>query len=105
MIEFLRGTLLEKNPEHVVLEAGGVGYGLTVPAPTSAQAGEPGESLSLWVRTYVREDTLRLFGFATRHEREVFDVMLGLSGIGPSLAITILSSLSIAEIVQAAASG
>jgi Holliday junction DNA helicase RuvA len=105
MIEFLRGTLLEKRPDHLVVDVGGVGYGLSVPAPTAAQAGDPGAPISLWVRTYVREDTLRLFGFATRHEREVFDVMLGLSGVGPALAMTILSSLTIADLVQAALAG
>jgi hypothetical protein len=105
MIEYLRGTLLEKDDHHLVLEVGGVGYGLSVPAPTSRAAGEIGGEARLWVRTYVREDTLRLFGFATRQERQVFDIILGFSGIGPSIGLALLSDLSIAEIVNAAAAG
>lgn len=105
MIEYLRGVLLEKAEGHLVVDVGGVGYGLSVPEPTARAAGEPGGEVALWVRTYVREDALRLFGFATRQEREVFDVFLGLSGIGPGTGLSILSSLSVAEIVQATVSG
>lgn len=105
MIEYLRGILLEKSEGHLVLDAGGVGYGLSVPDTTSRALGDPGSEAALWVRTYVREDTLRLFGFATRHEREVFDVFLSLSGIGPTTGLSILSSLTVAEIVQATMAG
>lgn len=105
MIEYLRGILLEQSDGHVVVDVGGVGYGLSVPATTQRSMGEPGGEVALWVRTYVREDTLRLFGFATRHEREVFDVFLGLSGIGPGTGLAILSTLSVADIVQATLAG
>lgn len=105
MIEYLRGILLEKADGHLVLDVGGVGYGLSVPETTSRAIGDPGSEAAVWVRTYVREDTLRLFGFATRHEREVFDVFLTISGIGPGAGLSILSTLTVAEIVQATMSG
>jgi Holliday junction DNA helicase RuvA len=105
MIEYLRGVLLEKSDGHLVVDVNGVGYGLSVPETTARAAGDPGSEISLWVRTYVREDALRLFGFATRHEREVFDVFLSLSGIGPGTGLSILSTLSVAEIVQATMAG
>jgi Holliday junction DNA helicase RuvA len=88
-----------------VVEVGGVGYGLSVPATTAGALGQPGSQAALWVRTYVREDTLRLFGFATRHEREVFDIFLGLSGVGPGTGLAILSALSVREILQATMAG
>jgi len=105
MIEYLRGVLLERTDGHLVVEVGGVGYGLSVPATTAGALGQPGSQAALWVRTYVREDTLRLFGFATRHEREVFDIFLGLSGVGPGTGLAILSALSVREILQATMAG
>lgn len=105
MIEYLRGILLEKAEGHLVVDVGGVGYGLSVSATTAQAVGDPGGEAALWVRTYVREDTLRLFGFATRHEREVFDVFLTISGIGPGAGLSILSALTVADIVQATLSG
>lgn len=105
MIEYLRGVLLEKSDSHLVVDVGGVGYGLSVSQTTSGSLGEAGSEVALWVRTYVREDTLRLFGFATRHEREVFDVFQSVSGIGPGTGLSILSTLSVAEIVQATMTG
>ena len=106
MIEHLTGTLLEKEADgHLIVDVQGVGYGLSVPASTMEKVGEPGGGVKLWVRTYVREDILRLFGFATRHEREVFDVFLGMSGVGPAIGLAVLSQLTIAEIVQSVAAG
>lgn len=105
MIEHLKGILLERRDQHLIVDVGGVGYGLTVSLPTAQRAGEPGHEVSLWVRTYVREDTLRLFGFSTRHEREVFDVFLGLSGVGPATGLAILSEMTVGELVQATLSG
>ena len=105
MIEYLRGILLEHSDGQVVLDVGGVGYGLAVSARTAAVLGEPGAEAALWVRTWVREEALRLFGFATRHEREVFDVFMGLSGVGPAMGLAILSALSVGEIIQATMAG
>ncbi|MCL5269303.1 MAG: Holliday junction branch migration protein RuvA [bacterium] len=105
MIEYLRGILLEKGDNHLVLDVGGVGYGLTVPATTLRGVGEPGAETALWVLTYVREDVLRLFGFLTRHEREVFEVFIGISGVGPAIGLALLSSLTVGEIIQATMTG
>jgi Holliday junction DNA helicase RuvA len=105
MIEYLRGTLLEIENGHAVIDVQGVGYGVAVPATTQARLGEPGHEAALWVRIYVREDTLRLYGFATRHERDVFDVFLGLSGVGPGIGLAVLSQITVADIVQAVAAG
>lgn len=100
MIEFLRGTILHRDDEHVVLEASGVGYGLDLPAPTAMRLGGIGDDAELWVYTHVGEDVLRLYGFQTRHEREVFEIFLGISGVGPRLALAILSTFSAPELVQ-----
>lgn len=105
MIEYLHGILLEHADGHVLVNVGGVGYGLSISGMTAQALREVGSETTLWVRTYVREEALRLFGFATRHEREVFDVFLGLPGVGPSIGLAILSRLSIAEIVQASLAG
>ena len=105
MIEHLSGVILESQEDHLLIDVGGVGYGVSVPLTTAEQAGKVGDEVALWIRTYVREDTLRLFGFTTRHERDVFDVFLSLSGVGPGLGLAILSNLSITEIIQATLSG
>ncbi|HOE95264.1 MAG TPA: Holliday junction branch migration protein RuvA [Candidatus Sumerlaeota bacterium] len=105
MIEYLRGILLERQADHVVVDVGGVGYGVAVPASTAQTLGDAGSQVALWVRTYVREDILRLYGFKTRHERDVFDIFLGLSGVGPGTGLALLSSLTVAQIIQAAAAG
>lgn len=100
MIEFLRGTILHRDDEHTVIEAGGVGYGLDLPAPTAMRLGGVGDEAELWVYTHVGEDVLRLYGFQTRSEREVFEIFLGISGVGPRLALAILSTFSAPELVQ-----
>lgn len=105
MIEYLRGILLERADGHLVVDVGGIGYGLSVPETTARTVGETGGEVALWVRTYVREDTLRLFGFATHHEREVFDIFMGLSGIGPVIGLAILSRLTVPELIQATLAG
>ncbi|MCE5230687.1 Holliday junction branch migration protein RuvA [bacterium] len=104
MIEFLHGQLLARNGNHLVVGVGGVGYGVTVTAQTAENAANNGE-VRLWVRTYVREDALRLFGFAQIYERAAFDEIMEVPGVGPALALTLLSSLSVGEIIQAAMLG
>jgi Holliday junction DNA helicase RuvA len=96
MIGSLRGTVLERlpgSPSEVLLEVGGVGYRVAVPPAVLAGA-ELGGPLFLHVHTHVREDALVLYGFATRDERMCFDALLGAHGVGPSLALAILSALS-----------
>ena len=105
MIDYLRGILLERQGNHIVHEEHGVGYGLVVPASTAERCGPLGGPLALWVRTWVREDILRLYGFLTRYERDVFDLFVEISGVGPGIGLAILSAMSIPEIVQAAITG
>lgn len=105
MIEYLNGILLALDEDRAVVEVGGVGYGVQIAATAAQSMGDPGSRVTLWILTYVREDTLRLYGFPTRYERDVFEVFLGMPGVGPSVGLAILSTLSIAEIIQAAKLG
>ncbi|HBY61667.1 MAG TPA: Holliday junction branch migration protein RuvA [Solibacterales bacterium] len=101
MIAFLRGTLLEKSPNQVVVEAGGVGYDVTVPVSTFSALPAAGAEVRLRIHTHVREDALALFGFATQDEKAVFEKLIGVSGIGPKLAVTVLSGLAVEDLVSA----
>jgi Holliday junction DNA helicase RuvA len=101
MIARLAGTLLEKHPGLLILEVGGVGYEVTVPLGTYRVVGEPGSRAELHVHTHVREDTLALFGFATRLEKELFVRLIGVSGVGPKTAVALLSGLGALPLVEA----
>ncbi|HXN05616.1 MAG TPA: Holliday junction branch migration protein RuvA, partial [Nitrospiria bacterium] len=101
MIAWLNGTLIMKSPQGIVLEVNGVGYQVQVSLNTFYQLPDLKNSLSLHIHTHVREDALSLFGFMTPKERDLFLLLLGVSGIGPKLAMTILSGLSFSELVQA----
>ena len=101
MIEYLQGILLRNDGGHVVVDVGGVGYGLDVPLTTSAALPPPGEKIELHVYLYLQEQVLRLYGFLTEQERDVFEVFLGTSGIGPKTALGILSSIEISEFASA----
>jgi Holliday junction DNA helicase RuvA len=105
MIAHLRGKLLERKPNLALVEAGGVGYAVTIPISTFSQLGEPGEEVALHIHTHVREDALALFGFLTRAEKELFEKLITISGIGPRLAITVLSGLPAGELVAAITAG
>jgi len=101
MIAHLRGRILEKNPARVIVEAGGVGYDVTISIATfSGLAGE-GSELSLYIHTHVREDTLALYGFLLREEKQLFERLISVSGIGPKLAITVLSGMAPDALVTA----
>lgn len=95
MIEHLLGVVLRKDAGHVVLNVSGVGYGLDVPLSTSTALPMVGEATELYTHLYVQEQVLRLYGFATEEERDIFEVFIGLSGIGPKTALAILSSVDI----------
>ncbi len=97
MIGFLRGVLIEKSPTEIVVDVHGVGYLLSVSATTSESLGAPGAEVALRVHTHVREDAIQLFGFATDEERAVFRLLIGISGVGPKMAVGILSAMSVAE--------
>ncbi|MDQ3321180.1 MAG: Holliday junction branch migration protein RuvA [Acidobacteriota bacterium] len=101
MIAFLSGKLLEKEANLVIINVGGVGYEVVIPLSTFYDLGEIGEDVSLRIYTYVREDTLQLFGFKTVRERELFLLLISVSGIGPKSAITALSGMSADEIIGA----
>lgn len=105
MIGHLRGTIFEKHPNEVIVEAGGVGYEVQIPISTYTSLPNPGAAVSLRIYTHVREDTLLLFGFATAEEKAVFEQLISVSGIGPKLAITVLSGLAAPDLVGAIRNG
>lgn len=101
MIGYLRGTIFEKSPNQLILDANGVGYEILIPISTYTAIGDIGKSASLRIHTHVREDALQLFGFATTEEKALFERLISVSGIGPKLAITVLSGLPAGELLQA----
>jgi len=101
MIAHLRGTLLEKHPNEIVVDTSGVGYDVQIPVSTYTSLPETGAPVSLRIYTHVREDTLSLFGFATAEEKTVFERLISVSGIGPALAIKVLSGLPTAHLIAA----
>ncbi len=105
MIAHLRGKLVEKQPNLVVVDVDGVGYELTIPVSTYSQLGNAGEEVALHTHTHVREDALSLFGFATRHEKGIFEKLITVSGIGPRLAVTVLSGLPTENLATAIREG
>ncbi len=105
MIALLRGTLLEKHPNQVIVETHGVGYEVTIPVSTFSSLPEAGAQVTLRVHTHVREDALLLFGFASIDEKRIFEKLIQVSGIGPKLAITVLSGLASSDLVRAIRQG
>src|SRR5215213_7559243 len=101
MISHLSGTLLAKHATSVIVDVGGVGYEVTIPVTTFYDLGEPNSPVRLNVYTHVREDALQLFGFRTLRERELFTLLISVSGIGPKSAVAMLSGMSADEIVTA----
>jgi Holliday junction DNA helicase RuvA len=101
MIAFLRGRVLDKFPNRIILDVSGVGYEVHVPLSTYYEIGEAGSDVSLRVHTHVREDTLQLFGFLTPLEQLLFERLIGISGIGPKLAVSVLSGIDSRELVVA----
>ena len=101
MIGHLRGVLFEKHPNQVIVEAAGVGYDVQIPISTYTALPDTGEAVALRIHTHVREDALLLFGFGTPDEKAVFEKLISVSGIGPKLAITVLSGLPTTELESA----
>ena len=99
MIARLRGPLLEKTPEQVVLDINGVGYQAYISLPTYSSLPDLGVEVALDIHTHVREDAIQLFGFSTKRERSIFERLVQISGIGPRLAMTILSGSSVDDLV------
>lgn len=101
MIALLRGRILEKHPQRVIVDVGGVGYDVQVPLSTFYGVGDAGSDVSLRVHTHVREDAIALFGFATPLELELFERLIAINGVGPRLALAVLSGIEPAELVRA----
>jgi Holliday junction DNA helicase RuvA len=100
MIAHLRGVLLEKHPNQAIVETGGVGYDVTIPVSTFTHLPEAGAEIRLRIHTHVREDALALYGFLTQDEKALFEKLIGVSGIGPTLAVKILSGLAAPDLIN-----
>jgi Holliday junction DNA helicase RuvA len=101
MIGQLRGRLIDKRPNQVLVDVSGVGYLVQVPLSTYAALGDIRNEVTLLIHTHVREDALALYGFLTSREKHLFEMLLSASGVGPSLALKILSGMSVEELVPA----
>jgi len=93
MIAFLRGRILDKQPNRIVVDVQGVGYEVHVPLSTYYDVGDPGDEVALRIHTHVREDALQLYGFLTALEQQLFERLIATSGIGPKLAVAVLSGI------------
>jgi Holliday junction DNA helicase RuvA len=105
MIGSLRGKLTDKRPNQILLEVGGVGYQVQIPLSTFAGLGALHDETTLLIHTHVREDQLALYGFLTAREKHCFELLISASGVGPSLALKILSGMGIEELVPAIRKG
>jgi len=101
MIAHLRGTVFEKSPNRLIVDVAGVGYDVQVPLSTFYTAGDPGAAIALHIHTHVREDQLALYGFATPLELTMFERLIAVSGIGPKLALSVLSGIETRDLVGA----
>jgi holliday junction DNA helicase RuvA len=105
MIGSLRGKLIEKRPNQILVDINGVGYQVQIPLSTFASLGALHAETSLLIHTHVREDQITLYGFVTAREKQCFELLISASGVGPSLALKILSGMSIEELVPAIRKG
>jgi Holliday junction DNA helicase RuvA len=101
MIARLRGTLVDKSPSRIVVDVGGVGYDVQIPLSTFYPLGDPGSDVVLRVHTHVREDALALYGFATLLEHDLFERLISINGVGPKLALAVLSGIEPTELIRA----
>ena len=101
MIGRLVGRLASKATDHVIVDVAGVGYLVQIPLSTFYELPDAESPASLWIHTYVREDALALYGFLTERERSLFLMLIGVAGIGPRVALTVLSGIPPAELVEA----
>ena len=104
MIALIRGKLAYKSIDHVIVDVGGVGYRLSIPLSTFYSLPETGE-VSLFTHTHVREDALLLYGFLSIEEKDLFVILIGISGVGPKLAVNILSHIPVVDLKRAIAEG
>ena len=105
MIAHLRGRLLDKQPNRLIVDVNGIGYDVAVPLSTFYGLGDAGSEVALRIHTHVREDALALYGFATRLEQELFERLISVSGIGPKLALAVLSGIEPGDLIRAIETG
>lgn len=105
MIASITGTLVFKSPTEVIVDAHGVGYGISIPLSTFSALGETNTTVTLLTYLHVREDALQLYGFTTEEEKNVFKLLISVSGIGPRMAQTILSGITVPDLRHHIASG
>jgi holliday junction DNA helicase RuvA len=101
MIARLRGTLVDKDPSRIIVDVGGVGYDVQVPLSTFYPLGDEGSIVQLRIHTHVREDLIALYGFATALEHDLFERLISINGVGPRLALSVLSGIEPEELVRA----
>ena len=101
MIARLSGLVAEKTPSRIVVDVAGVGYDVLVPLSTFYVLGEPGAAVTLRIHTHVREEVIALYGFATRLEQDLFERLIAINGIGPKLALAVLSGIEPVELIRA----
>jgi len=101
VIAYLRGRILEKTPNRIIIDVAGVGYDVLVPLSTFYELGEAGSAVTLRVHTHVREDVIALYGFASPLELDLFERLIAINGIGPKLALAVLSGIDPGELVRA----
>src|SRR4051794_31936433 len=99
MIALLRGVLLEKHPNQAVVDVGGVGYDVAIPVSTYSHLPDTGAEVRLRIHTHVREDALALFGFFTQDEKSLFEKLISVSGIGPKMAMAVLSGIPAVDLI------
>jgi Holliday junction DNA helicase RuvA len=97
LIAYLEGKLIEKNPTHLILDVNGVGYSVNIPVSSYSRLGEIGEIIKILTYQHVREDELKLYGFSTKSEKELFELLISVNGVGPRVALGILSSISVED--------
>src|SRR5262249_11351000 len=101
VIAYLHGRILEKQPNRIVVDVAGVGYDVSVPLSTFYGLGDAGSDIALRIHTHVREDALALYGFATKLEQDLFERLISISGIGPKVALAVLSGIEPPELIRA----
>ena len=101
MIAHLKGTLIDKAPSRIVISAGGVGYGVMVPLSTYLNLGERYTEVELLIHTHMSDSSISLFGFSTEGEKDLFLKLIGISGIGPKIALNILSGIGVSDLKEA----
>ncbi len=101
MIASLNGTVLSKKPEGIIIDVNGVGYHVSIPLCNFGDIPDQGEKIFLNIYTHVREDALQLYGFVTDEDRKIFTTLIGISGIGPKLGLTILSGMPVNRFIEA----